>query len=153
MTFPSSTNNATLGASLSQLQSYVASIKNTAAAAVIVLAGNTINTAYVFATLDQLSGVIANLNSYSNIVGLNAYATANIPGYAGTLTTDIAAVIAAAQACINWVVTNFPTDTTTHTWILAYKLNADGTRVMATFSPAQTAGFQTALNALVATIS
>ena len=146
MVFPSAINNAALGADLTQLQNVAAGIKSTAMAAVTFLAANNVNTAYVFQTLDQLSGVIGLLNTYKNVVGLNAYATANIPGYAGTLTTDLAAVIAAAQACIDWVVAN----TTGVAW---YTLDADGTRTMATFTPAQTAGFRTTLTALAATIS
>lgn len=146
MAFPSSTNNASLGVVLSQLQSTVDGIKQKASTAVTVLAANNVNTAYVFSTLDQLSGVIGNLNTYKNVAGLNAYATANIPGYAGTLTTDIASVTSACQACIDWVVAN----TSGVVW---YTLNADGTRAMATFTPTQTAGFRTALNTLVATIT
>jgi hypothetical protein len=149
MAFPSSTTS--LADVLSQVQSYAAGIKQQASAAVTVLAGNTVNTAYVFAMLDQLSGVITNLNALKNVAGLNAYATANIPGYAGTLTTDITAVVNAAQTCISWISTNFPVDA--GGFIQAYKLNADGTRIMTTFTSVQTAGLQTALNALVATIS
>lgn len=152
MAFPSATNNATLGAVLAQVQAYAAGIKSSASAAVAVLAANSVNTAYVFLMLDQLSGVIGNLNTYKNVVGLNAYATANIPGYAGTLTTDIAAIITAAQACIDWIVANFPKDGT-NTYILAYILNANGTRTMASFTSVQTAGLRTALNTLIATIS
>jgi hypothetical protein len=146
MAFPSATNNAALGSALTQLQNVAAGIKSTAMAAVTFLADNNVNTAYVFQTLDQLSGVITLLNSFKNVVGLNAYATANIPGYAGTLTTDLAVVVSAAQACIDWVVTN----TAGVTW---YSLNADGTRTMAMFTPTQTAGFRTTLTALAATIS
>jgi len=144
--FPSSTNSASLGVVLAQLQAMADGIKQKASAAVTVLAANNVNTAYVFSTLDQLSGAIGNMNTYKNVAGLNAYATANIPGYAGTLTTDIASVISACQACIDWVVSH----TSGTLW---YTLNADGTRTMASFTPAQTAGFQTALSALIATIS
>ncbi|HEY2810552.1 MAG TPA: hypothetical protein VGJ00_04085 [Rhabdochlamydiaceae bacterium] len=148
--FPASTQPS-LGAVLSQLQNYAAGIKQQAAAAVIVIQSNNINTAYVFSMLDQLSGVITNLNAYKNVVGLNTYATANIPGYAGTLTSDITSVVNASQACIDWIISNFPKDT--GGFIQAEKLNSDGTRIMSVFTPAQTVGLQTVLNALVASIS
>jgi hypothetical protein len=145
MAFPSS-SQPNLSVALSNVQNYAAGIKSTATAAVTLMAANSINTAFVFSTLDQLSGVITNLNTYKSITGLNAYATANIPNYAGTLTTDIAAIVTAAQAAITWVVTNA-------SGAIWYTLNADGTRALATFTPTQTAGWQTALTALVATIN
>lgn len=153
MAFPSSASpaNQSMASVLNQLQLFAAGIRQQAAAASASAAANSINTAFVFSMLDQLSAIIATLNTYKNVIGLNAYATANIPGYAGTLTTDITAVINAAQACISWVSTNFPKDA--GGFIQAYTLNADGTRTMALFTPAQTAGLQTALNALVATIN
>jgi hypothetical protein len=146
MAFPSSTSNASLGVILSQLQAYAAGIKQQATSGVTMLAASNVSTPTVFAILDQLSGVIVNLNLYKNAVGLNTYATANIPSYAGTLTTDIGAGISAAQACIDWVVTN----TSGAVW---YTLNADGSRSPATFTPTQTAGFRTLLTALAATVS
>lgn len=153
MAFPSSAlpANQAMASVLNQLQIFAAGIKQQAASASATAAANSVNTAFIFSMLDQLSGVIATLNTYKSVAGLNAYATANIPGYAGTLTTDITAVINAAQACITWVSTNFPKDA--GGFIQAYTLNADGTRTMASFSTAQTVGLQTALNALVATIT
>jgi hypothetical protein len=151
MGFPASSAN--LPAALENLQLYASGIKSTATASVAFLAANTVTTAYIFTLLDQLSGVVTNLNSYSAIATqLNTYAETALPNYVGTLSTDGAAIITAAQAAIAWVTTNFPKDST-NTYILAYKLNADGTRTMATFTPVQTAGLQTALNAIIATIS
>ena len=151
MGFPSS-STPNLSISLSGAQNYAAAVKLQAATAVAYMAANTINTDYVFTILNQLSGVVTTMQSYESIPGLGAYAEANIQNYTGNIANDTAAMITAAQAAIAWVVANFPKDST-NTWILAYKLNADGTRTEATFSPTQTAGFQTALNALIATIS
>lgn len=151
MSFPSS-SQPSLSTALTNVQGYASGVKLQATAAVAFMAANSITTDYVFSVLDRLAGVILTFQTYQNVTGLNAYATANIPGYAGTLTTDITAVISAAQAAIAWVTTNFPKDNT-NTYVLAYKLNADGTRTPASFTSVQTAGFQTALNALVATIN
>lgn len=128
------------------MQNYAYGIKAQATAYIGVMSASSISTAYVFMILDQLAAVVTNLNQYKNLAGLNAYAAANVPGYAGTMTTDIAAIITAAQAATSWVVTN----ASSTVW---YTLNADGTRAMASFTPAQTAGFQTALNTLAATIN
>lgn len=145
MAFPSS-SQPNLNVALSSVQSYAAGIKQQAASAAAFMVQNNVNTVYVFSVLDQLAGAIATLNLYKNLSGLNAYATANIPGYAGTLTTDIAAVVSAAQACITWVVTN----AAAVSW---YTLNSDGSRTAVSFTSSQTAGLQTALNALAATIN
>lgn len=145
MAFPSA-SLPTLNVALSVIQNYGSGIKPQAAAAALFMSQNNVDTNYVFATLDKLSLLITTINQYKNMAGLNAYATANIPGYAGTLTADIAAVITAAQNCITWVVTNAA-------GVVWYTLNSDGSRTAVSFTPSQTAGLQAALNALAATIN
>lgn len=136
---------------LRAVQSNAQSVKAQAQNALATLQSSNVSTNFVFLFLDQMGGLINTLNSWSSVSGLNAFATANLPGYGGTLTTEIAAVISAAQACIGWVVTNFPKDST-QTYILAETLNSDGTRTQRVFTPAQTAGLQTLLQAFIASI-
>lgn len=145
MSFPSNSTQC-LSVVITNLQNYSANIKQQAAAAVTFMQGNSVTTPWVFSVLDQLAAIVTTFSGYKNIAGLNAYANANIPGYAGTLTADITSVVSAAQACINWVVAN-------STGVVWYTLNADGSRATASFTSAQTAGLQSALTALVATIS
>jgi hypothetical protein len=151
MSLPPALTQNSLAYALNTVQNYAGQAKDRATSAIAAMAAASVDTTFVFSLLDQLSGLIANLNAVKNTVGLNSYATTNVPGYAGTMTTDITTTVTAAQDCIAWVVANFPKDNTA-VWLLGFQLNADGTRVPRSFSPAQTAGFRTALQNLLATI-
>lgn len=151
MTFPSSNSTSSLGVILSTLQALAGQTKSQAQNSLTLLQTQNVDTIFVFQLLDRLIHIISTLNAWRNTTGLDAYATSELPGYAGTLTADINGIISAAQACINWTVTNFPKDST-QTYILAESLNSDGTRTLRQFTPAQTAGLQTLIQALIATI-
>lgn len=151
MTLPPSTSKVSLGSALSAVQGLAASAKQAATSAVGSMSAGAVDANYVFSLLNSLNSFIASLNALAATQGLDAYATEQVPGYAGTMSSDIAATVSAAQACIAWVVSNFPKDST-NTFLLSETLNADGSRTPRSFSSAQTAGFRTALNALLATI-
>lgn len=136
---------------LSQVQNYAAQAKDRATSAVATMAAGSVDTTFVFSLLDAMAGLIAGLNAVKTTTGLDAYATAQVPGYTGTMSTDITATVNATQACIDWVVAHFPKDGTA-TYLLAQTLNADGSRTMRAFTSAQTLGLRTALNNLLATI-
>jgi len=124
----------------SQAQSYLATLQ-----------AGPVESDWIYSFLTQIrEGFIVNMTAIVSVPGLDAYATAQ--GYNGTISSDVNAAVAAAQACINWVVTNFPKDST-NTWILSEKLNADGTRTPRAFTTAQTAGLQTALTNFIASMS
>jgi hypothetical protein len=149
MTLPPALTQNSLGFALNVVQNYAAQTKDRATNAIAAMAGSSVDSYFVFSLLDQLAGLIANLNTVKNIVGLNSYATSEVPGYSGTMTSDITATINAAQACIDWVVANFPVSAP---WLLALQLNADGSRTPRLFTSVQTAGLRTALQNLLATI-
>lgn len=151
MALPPALTKNSLAYALNQVQNYAAQAKDRATSAVAVMTAGAVSTSFVFSLLDALNGLIANLNAVKNTSGLDSYATAQVPGYAGTMSSDITATVNAAQACIDWVTTNFPKDNTA-TWLLSETLNSDGTRTLRSFNTAQTAGFRTALNNLLATI-
>lgn len=151
MALPPALTKNSLVYALGQVQNYASIAKDRATSANSALAAGSVDTNFIFNLLDALSGLIANLNAVKNTAGLDSYATAQVPGYSGTMSSDITAAISAAQSCIDWVTTNFPRDNT-NTWALAFQINADGTRTMRAFSPAQTAGLRTALQSLLATI-
>jgi hypothetical protein len=151
MTLPPALTSKSLAYALNTVQNYAAQAKDRATSAVATMAAGNVDTTFVFSLLDGLNGLIANLNAVKNTAGLDAYAAVQVPGYAGTMSSDITATVSAAQACIDWVVANFPKDNTA-TFLLAQSLNADGSRTMRSFSSAQTAGFRTALNSLLVTI-
>lgn len=148
MAFPSVTPS--LASVLAQLQNTAVMIKSVGQANLILLQNGSVSTVWVFQLLDNLNSVIGTLNTLGATTGLNAYATANLPGYAGTMTTDITSVANAAQVCINWVVANFPVDSSG--FLQGFKLNADGSRTVATFTSAQTVGLQTAIQSLITSI-
>lgn len=149
MTLPPALTSKSLAYALNTVQNYAAQAKDRATSAVATMAAGNVDTTFVFSLLDGLNGLIANLNAVKNTAGFDAYATAQVPGYAGTMSADITATVTAAQACIDWVVTNFPANSG---FLLGQSLNADGSRTMRGFTPAQTTGFRTVLNSLLATI-
>lgn len=151
MAFPSSNNITSLHDVLSTLRALTGQTKSQAQSAVATMAAQNVDSNFVFQILDRLNWLITTLNAWKNTEGLDAYATADLPTYAGTLTTDATVVIDSAQACINWAVNNFPKDST-NTYILAETLNSDGTRTLRQFTPTQTAGFRTVMQTLIATI-
>jgi hypothetical protein len=140
-----------LSQALTQVMGQAAGIKQQAIDGLALLQAGPVDSVWVFNAADVMRNTISNFNRFSGVTGLNAYATAQVPGYAGTMTADIAATVAATQSCLDWIVANFPKDTTA-TFVLAYILNADGTRTPRTFTTVQTAGLQTRLQALIATI-
>lgn len=150
MALPSSTTPY-LGQALIQVLGQAAGTKAQATDALASLQAGPVTTSFIFNLIDVSSAAIFNFNRFKAVTGLDNYATAQVPGYAGTMTADITATIAAIQACIDWIVANFPKDST-NTWILAEQLNADGTRTPRSFSTVQTAGLQTRLQTLIATI-
>lgn len=149
MSLPPALTKNSLAYALNQVQNYAAQAKDRATSAVAVMAAGPVDTLFVFSLLDQLNGLIAGLNAVKSTAGLDAYATVQVSSYVGTMSTDITATINAAQACIDWVVANFPSNTG---FLMGEQLNANGTRTQRSFSTVQTAGFRTALNSLLATI-
>lgn len=121
--------------------------KAQAQSALATLSG-TVNSDFIFHMLDQLAGAINALNTWKAIANLNTYATGE--GYPTTMVTDCTACATAAQACIDWVTTNFPAS---GGFLQSHVLNADGSRAPRTFTTAQTAGLQTALTNFIATIT
>lgn len=141
-----SSNTMLAGEAFAAIRSNAAGWKAQAQNALASLA-NPVNSDFVFRMLDQLGGIVSALTAWKAVTGLDTLATAQ--GYAGTMSTDCAATITAAQTCIAWVVANFPNS---GGFLQAYTLNADGTRTPRSFTSAQTAGLQTDLTAFIATI-
>jgi hypothetical protein len=112
------------------------------------LAAGNVTSDFVFRLLDQLGGAVAALTTWKAVAGLDTFATGQ--GYPTTMSTDCNSVITAAQTCIAWVVANFPTS---GGFLQSETLNADGSRTARSFTSAQTAGLQTNMTTLVATIT
>lgn len=144
-----STNNLLDGDAFGLIRGNAAGWKAQGQNALATMQSGSINSDFVFRLLDQLGTVVSALTAWKATSGLDTYAIGQ--GYSGTLSSDCASTITAAQAVISWVTTNFPADT--GGFLQAYTLNADGTRTPRAFTTAQTAGLQTALSNFVATIA
>jgi hypothetical protein len=106
-------------------------------------------------SIEDLDGYVRVLNiSQSRLSvlastqGIGAYAQSqhtDVPSY------DVAAEYTAMNAeisnCIAWIVANLPKDGSNYE--LAYTRDGSGNKVWRTFTPAQTAGFRTALTLLI----
>lgn len=112
------------------------------------LQGGPVTTTFAFQVLDQTRNFIGNMQSWGGVSGLDAYAASQ--GYSGSMAADVTTCTTAAQAMITWAVNNFPS---AGGFLQAETLNADGSRTMRQFTPAQTGGWQTAINNFIATIS
>lgn len=144
-----SSNTMLAGEAFAAIRANAAGWKAQAQNANISLAAGNVDTNFVFRMLDQLNGAITALTLWKAVTGLDAYAIGQ--AYTGTMSSDCAATITAAQACIAWIVANFPADA--GGFLQGFTLNADGTRTPRSFTPANTAGLQADLAAFVATIS
>lgn len=151
MTLPVSTTPF-LNQALIQVLGQAAGTKAQAQDALATLQAGPVTADWVFNFLAQANAAISNFNRFKNVTGLDAYAQAQVPGYGGTMSADITGVVAAIQTCVNWVVTNFPKDST-KTYLLAYTaLASDGSKTPRSFSSTQTSQLQTNLQALIALI-
>jgi hypothetical protein len=143
-----SSNTMLAGEAFAAIRQNAAGWKAQAQNALLTLQGGPVNSDFVFRMLDQLAAVITALNTWKAIAGLDAFATGE--GYIGTMSANCTSTAAAAQACIDWVVANFPAAST---FLQSHTLNANGSRTPRSFTTAQTAGLQTALQSFIATIS
>lgn len=142
-----SSNTFLAGDSFKSIRDNVTGWKAQAQNALSSCQAGSVNSDFVFRLLDQTAGAITALTAWKATTGLDTYATGQ--GYPTTLTTDCNACITAAQVIISWVVANFPAS---GGFLQSHTLNADGSRTPRSFTPAQTAGLQTALTNFIATI-
>lgn len=142
-----SNNTQLAGDAFQAIRVNAASYKAQAQNALVSLQAGSVNSDFVFRMLDQTASVIVALTAWRAVSGLDAYATGQ--GYPTTISTDCTATITAAQAIITWVAANFPA---ANTFLQSHTLNADGSRTPRSFTPAQTAGLQTAMTNFIATI-
>lgn len=85
------------------------------------------------------------------IPGLAAYAQAQENNGTLNITTEYTTMVTQIDATVAWIVANFPQDGSG--FKLAFTMANDGTLAYRTFNTPTLAGFRTALDALIATIS
>lgn len=139
-----------LGDGFQDAKNQAAWVKGVMQSAVSTLTG-TVDANFVFQLVDNVRAAISLLNRDASVSGMGAYAQAQYNDNTYDVATEFNGMVNALNGVISWVVTNFPKDT--GQFLQAYKINADGSRAPATFTPAQTAGLTSALNSAIATIS
>ena len=117
----------------------------------VALLAGTVNATQVFQMIDDLRSWVAYFNQVAAIPGIAAYAQAQYSDATYDVVVEFNAMVAAIQACVDWVVANFPKDA--GGFAQAYTMQADGSRTAATFTSAQTSGLAANLNAVVAAIA
>ncbi len=146
-----STTNYDVGTAVASVSALAASLKVQCANNITALQGGPVSADQIIGVLSSMSGQGDRIASLKATVGLNAQAQTQIPGYVGTMTSDITVLQTALQGVIDWVVNNIPKDA--NGFILIYTMTPTGSKIVRTFSPAQTTGLVTQLQALQATIS
>lgn len=115
------------------------------------LAAGSVTSDDVFRIADDLARAISGFQGVAAIPGIGAYAQAQFNDATYDVVPEFNNMVAAIQAALTWIVTNFPKDT--QGFAQAYTLAANGSRTPAAFTSAQTAGLATALQAAAASIS
>lgn len=125
-------------------------VKLQAQGAVSILASN-VNANQIFQMLDDIRSQLSVFNQVAAIPGIAAYAQAQFNDVSYNVAVEFTTMVNAVQSVTDWVVTNFPKDA--QGFVQAHKINADGSRTPTVFTPAQTSGLVTALNAVIASVS
>ena len=143
-------NTATQAQGLLSAMQQAVFVKQSAQIAVQLLTG-TVTANQVFQIVDNLRSPLQIFAQVAAIPGIAAYAQAQFNDATYDVATEFTNMVNAVNSVVNWVVTNFPKDT--GGFAQAYTLAADGSRTPATFTPTQTAGLTSAINAVIASIS
>ena len=112
-------------------------------------AGN-INSSDIVSIFNFLKTQRAGLAAASSTPGLGAYAQAQKNSPSLDVVAEFTGMLAAIDGVTAWIITNYPKDANGFLLERTWGANSPIDRV---FTPAQTAGFRTALDSLIATIA
>ncbi len=140
-----------LGRAYQKVQIEAINLRAFAVQAQANLAAGNISANSVISVLTRMTGSIAVFDSVSSIPGLVAYAQneENDGGY--DVVAEFSAMRIEAIGTRDWILTNFPTAASGE--IIKDTLENDGSITVRQFTPAETAGLQSALGLLIATIN
>jgi hypothetical protein len=144
MAFPSASGSTTLAAALS-------SATTTAAVTLRNLCAQPLDATRLLLFLGFLADKADRLATLAAVPGLGAYAQAQLSNGSLDIATEFTAMQAQITATRTWIGANVPKDGAGN--VLERKLDGNGRLVTNTFTPAQTAGLVTVLDALVASIA
>jgi hypothetical protein len=140
-----------LGRGYAKAQAEAARLRSYSVSAQAALAAGNVSANAVIQALTTLTGSIAVFDEVTALPGIAAYAQneENDPTY--DVAAEYTAMRTEAIGARDWILTNFPTAVSGE--ILKDTLENDGSITVRQFTPAQTAGLQTALGQLIATIN
>ena len=140
-----------LGAAYATVQNEARNLRRFAVTAQANLAAGNISANAVISVLTHMTGSIAVFDLISAIPGLAAYAQneENDGGY--DVAAEFTAMRIEAIGTRDWILTNFPTAASGE--IIKDTLQSDGSITVRQFTPAETAGLQSALGLLISTIN
>lgn len=135
----------------SALQSLLQTISDAKQAAIKYrqLIASGMNRDQAFAFIDGNNRLQATLTSEANNLA-SAYTLAQVTYGQAAFAANIANTVAAAKACNDWIVANFPHDV--NGWLLEEQFDANGNRVQRTFSAPQLAPLDALIVAFINTI-
>lgn len=154
MTFPSSSGSQAFGLTqaLAVAQAQAANVKNQAATLSAQCAAGNVAAQAILNFLTVIADATLMLNKAAAVTGLAAYAQAQLGDV--NISAEFQTMLTAMAAVTSSVLSTMPLDPT-NTYLMVTSFTPDGTgrTQQRTFTPAQTAGIKTVLDALVATIN
>lgn len=126
-------------------------VKQTATGASSTAAAGNVNYSQIERLFVQLQSAHAEFAALSTTPGLAAYAQEQLDDNALNIATEFTSMQAAITAVLDWIKTNLPKDGSGY--LLVRQIDGSNAVVDRQFTPAQTAGLRTVLDALAATIA
>jgi uncharacterized phage infection (PIP) family protein YhgE len=150
MAFPSQSGRPALADTLREIQNVAGTIKARAQSVSAQGAAGNISAAMIVDLQAGLKKRLDRLNVLKGTSGLTAYAQAQFDDGAFDIAAEFTAMLTEVQLVLDQIKADLPTSA--GGFIEERKIEADDTITGKTFTPGQTAGLRTRLDALVATI-
>ena len=144
MAFPAKLNTA-----YGRFTNLAVRMADAAAQASATMAAGSIPASVALGVLDQLRAIRTEMTTLAATPGIAAHAQRQ-SGATVDIAAEYAAMVAAIDAAIAWITTNFPQDG--DGYLLLEQFEASGARTERTFTPAQTAALRALLDTLAATV-
>jgi hypothetical protein len=139
-----------LGTAYAQAQAEATRLRSYAVSAQAAMAAGNISANAVIQTLTTMKNSIEVFDYISGLSGMAQYARDQQDDQAYDVVAEFQSMRTEAVGARDWVFTNFPTAVSGE--IIKDTLENDGAITVRQFTPAQTAGLQSALGLLIATI-
>lgn len=156
MSFPSSTGTKqdSLALAWSRARDTAAGVKNRAQSLRTASLAGPVGSSAILDLATFLADSKLALQKSASTTGIVAYARDQIADPAIDVVAEFNSMIAALDGVVSWIITNFPRDTVSGTFLLArtFAVDNSGRTQDRQFTTAQLAGLRTALDSLIAAI-